>query len=79
MVYVNQDIQVIYPRSPPGTPPTFLPTQNEEFTLFDAGLGYRLPKRQVVITLEVKNLFDRQFYFQDYTFKQEDRKSSLHS
>ncbi|HOW76119.1 MAG TPA: TonB-dependent receptor [Candidatus Competibacteraceae bacterium] len=69
MVYVNQDIQLIDPRSPPGAPPTFLPTQNEEFTLFDAGLGYRLSKRQGIITLEVKNLFDRQFYFQDYTFQ----------
>ncbi len=69
MVYVNQDIQVIDPRSPPNASPAFLPAQNEEFTLFDAGLGYRLPKQQGIITLEVKNLFDRHFYFQDYTFQ----------
>ncbi len=69
MVYVNQDIQMIDPQSPPNASPAFLPTQNEEFTLFDAGIGYRLPERQGVITLEVRNMFDRHFNFQDYTFQ----------
>ncbi|MCB1777044.1 MAG: TonB-dependent receptor [Candidatus Competibacteraceae bacterium] len=69
MVYVNQDIQMIDPRLPPNAPLSYLSTQNEEFTLFNAGLGYRLPKRQGMVALEVKNLFNRQFYFQDYTFQ----------
>ena len=64
LVYVNQDIQLIDPGSL-----TFLPTKSEEFALVNAGLGYRLPKRQGIIALEARNLFDRQFYFQDYSFQ----------
>jgi outer membrane receptor protein involved in Fe transport len=46
-----------------------LPTQSEDFILVDAGLGYRLPKRWGIIALEARNLFDKQFYFQDYSFQ----------
>jgi hypothetical protein len=31
----------------------------------DAAIGYRLPKRYGMLTLEVKNLFDTDFNFQD--------------
>ncbi|MDV7395743.1 hypothetical protein RZS08_30415, partial [Arthrospira platensis SPKY1] len=60
IVYVNQDIQMIDPRSPPGSA-NFLPMQNEEFTLVNAGLGYRLPKRLGMIALEARNLFNKEF------------------
>jgi hypothetical protein len=33
--------------------------------VFDASLGYRLPKRYGVIAIKVNNLFDREFRFQD--------------
>ncbi|MCP5158796.1 MAG: tetratricopeptide repeat protein [Gammaproteobacteria bacterium] len=68
MTYVNQDIQATDPLLPPDSV-SFLPLQNEEFILFDVGLGYRLPKRQGLISLEVKNLLDKQFQFQDYAFQ----------
>jgi tetratricopeptide (TPR) repeat protein len=38
---------------------------DDQFWLFDASLGYRLPKRYGFITLEAKNLFDEDFKFQD--------------
>ena len=64
IIYVNQDIQLIDPGSL-----TSSPTKSEEFTLVNAGLGYRLPKRQGIIALEARNLFNKQFYFQDYSFQ----------
>jgi outer membrane receptor protein involved in Fe transport len=35
------------------------------FGIFDIGVGYRLPKRYGMATLEVKNLFEKKFRFQD--------------
>ena len=83
IVYVNQNIQLLDSSSinflPPTDPDssliidpgsvTFLPTQSEDFTLINVGLGYRLPKRQGIIALEARNLFDKKFYFQDYSFQ----------
>jgi outer membrane receptor protein involved in Fe transport len=42
-------------------------TQNgsDQFWVVDAALGYRFPKRYGMLTLEVKNLFDERFQFQD--------------
>jgi hypothetical protein len=37
----------------------------EEFYLVDAAIGYRLPKRRGIISLEVRNLLDEEFLFQD--------------
>ena len=37
----------------------------DEFTVVDAFLSYRLPKRYGIITFGVKNLFDKGFNFQD--------------
>ncbi|HRD50387.1 MAG: tetratricopeptide repeat protein [Candidatus Competibacter sp.] len=64
IVYVNQDIQTLDPRSL-----TLLPMQNEDFTLINAGLGYRFPKRWGIIALQANNLLDKQFHFQDYGFQ----------
>ncbi|MGH8564785.1 MAG: TonB-dependent receptor domain-containing protein [Gammaproteobacteria bacterium] len=37
--------------------------QDDEFTLIDLALGYRLPKRYGILRLGVKNLFDEEFSF----------------
>jgi tetratricopeptide (TPR) repeat protein len=37
----------------------------DQFWVVDAGVGYRLPKRRGLITLEARNLFDEKFKFQD--------------
>ena len=42
---------------------------SDDFFLFDTTVGYRLPKRWGVIALEVRNLTDQQFQFQDYSFQ----------
>ncbi|WP_230314451.1 TonB-dependent receptor domain-containing protein [Candidatus Contendibacter odensensis] len=42
---------------------------SDDFFLFDATVGYRLPKRYGIIALEARNLLDQQFQFQDYSFQ----------
>jgi hypothetical protein len=37
----------------------------DQFVVVDASIGYRLPKRWGIIALEVKNLFNEKFKFQD--------------
>ena len=69
IVYVNQDIQAIDLSS--AVPGSFrrLPSQNENFTLVNVGLGYRFPKRWGVFTLQIDNVFDRNFYYQDDNYQ----------
>lgn len=38
---------------------------SDRFWIFDASLGYRLPKRWGILSLEARNLFDKSFRFQD--------------
>ena len=38
---------------------------DDRFWVFDASVGYRLPKRFGLITLVAKNIFDAKFNFQD--------------
>jgi outer membrane receptor protein involved in Fe transport len=38
---------------------------DDQFWVVDASIGYRLPKRLGLLTLEVRNLFDEEFKFQD--------------
>lgn len=38
---------------------------HDEFFLVDANVGYRLPKRFGIVSLEVRNLFDTSFRYQD--------------
>lgn len=42
-----------------------LESGDDRFWVWDAALGYRLPKRLGMISLEVRNLFDTGFRFQD--------------
>ena len=37
----------------------------DSFWIMDAVIGYRLPKRSGIFTIEAKNLFDEHFRFQD--------------
>jgi hypothetical protein len=38
---------------------------NSDSFILDAGVGYRLPKRRGIISLEVDNVLDENFFFQD--------------
>ena len=37
----------------------------DDFILIDAAVGYRLPRRRGILSLEVRNLLDEEFLFQD--------------
>ena len=45
------------------------PTGSERFVVVDVALGYRLPARLGTLSLEVKNLFDSRFSYQDDDFR----------
>lgn len=45
----------------------------EDFTVVDFAIGYRLPKRLGILSLEMKNLFDRKFLYQDNSFVTADK------
>ena len=38
---------------------------SDQFWIFDASVGYRLPKRWGIVSIEGRNLFDRSFQYQD--------------
>jgi hypothetical protein len=38
---------------------------SDSFFLVDASIGYRLPKRFGIFSLEVRNLFHTEFFYQD--------------
>ena len=40
----------------------------EKFFLIDASIGYRFPNRRGIFSIDVKNLFDENFLFQDINF-----------
>ena len=46
-------------------PSTTSTKDSDRFFLLDAALGYRLPKRLGIISLEGRNLLDKEFFFQD--------------
>ncbi|MCK4827996.1 TonB-dependent receptor, partial [bacterium] len=41
------------------------PSEEDQFWVVDASIGYRLPKRWGLITIEAKNLFNESFNYQD--------------
>jgi tetratricopeptide (TPR) repeat protein len=47
-------------------------TLRDDFTLIDAAVGYRLPKRWGLVTLAANNLLDEDFSYQDASFKTSD-------
>jgi outer membrane receptor protein involved in Fe transport len=42
---------------------------DSSFTLANASVGYRLPKRMGIISLAVNNLFDKDFDYQDESYR----------
>ncbi|MEN8259734.1 MAG: TonB-dependent receptor [Pseudomonadota bacterium] len=47
---------------------------SDEFVLLDVGIGYRLPKRHGIVSIQVRNLLDQSFNFQglgDRTFRED--------
>lgn len=60
--YVTQEGSFVPQQSEAGAPGI---EGSDSFWLFDASLGYRLPKRLGFITVGASNLFDRKFKYQD--------------
>jgi outer membrane receptor for ferrienterochelin and colicin len=61
--YVDQDVD----RS---DSTSFNPDGSDNFFLVDASVGYRLPKRRGIISLGVTNLFDKEFDYQDDSYRE---------
>jgi hypothetical protein len=57
---VRQDVR--------NTFPTFEETDTS-FSVVDAGIGYRFPRRRGLVSLEVRNLFDESFSYQNLSFQ----------
>jgi tetratricopeptide (TPR) repeat protein len=53
--YVNQKADEFFSKN----------ADEEQFVLVDAEIGYRLPKRYGIVKFAVRNLFDKEFRFQD--------------
>lgn len=57
--YIYQDGNFGDPAAPP------IVSDDDDFWVLDASIGYRLPQRYGLITLEAKNILDEDFKFQD--------------
>jgi tetratricopeptide (TPR) repeat protein len=66
VTYVDQEVRK-YDRPAVLGPP--FPQGKEQFTTVDLGVGYRFPRRRGIASLEVRNLFDEDFVFQDDSFR----------
>ena len=42
----------------------------DEFIVVDAAIGWRIPNRLGIVSLEVRNLFDEEFKYQDDSFRE---------
>lgn len=60
--YVHQNIDL------PESLQQSIAADSESFTLIDAGIGYRLAKRQGIFSLNINNIFDEKFRFQDNSY-----------
>ena len=57
--YVMQDYQTFDPNTLAPLP------DDDRFWIMDAGIGFRLPGRRGLVSVEARNLFDEDFKFQD--------------
>ena len=57
-------------------PGTDLHDGNDQYFLLDAAIGYRLPKRRGIISLEATNLLDQNFSYQDDNFRSAEDRSA---
>jgi len=60
--FVQQDVDL--------APTSTFDEDSEDFVVVDAAIGYRLPQRRGILSLEVKNLFDEDFLYQDSNIQQ---------
>ncbi|MGA7181050.1 MAG: FecR domain-containing protein [Thiobacillaceae bacterium] len=51
---------------------TFADPTPEKFVVVDATLGYRLPRRRGIVSLDIRNLLNRKFHYQDLSFTSSD-------
>ena len=63
--YINQDGNFLAGFEPPDFMRPFFEHKEDSFWVVNASIGYRLPKRLGIITIEARNLFDQEFNFQD--------------
>ena len=47
-----------------------LPQGDSNFTVVDLSVGYRMPKRRGILSLSVQNLFDKEFKYQDDSYRE---------
>jgi hypothetical protein len=59
--YVTQDVTT----ATSAWPPYSYVDDSDSFWVFDAAIGYRLPKRYGIVSVEAKNLFNAGFHFTD--------------
>lgn len=59
--YIDQEVERL--------PASSLASGSSDFVTADAAIGYRLPNRIGVVSLQVANLFDRRFEYQDDSFR----------
>lgn len=57
-----------YIRQEVDNPAAGITDEREDFTLVDLGVGYRLPRRFGTVSLNVYNLFDEDFRYQDLNY-----------
>ena len=62
VTYVDQDVD----RSSLST----LASGQDDFTVTDLSLGYRLPRRMGIVSLSAQNLFDKDFKYQDDSYRE---------
>jgi hypothetical protein len=55
--YVHQHVDL--------SPLIAFPKDSDDFVLFDAAVGYRFPERMGIASLELRNLLDKKFLFQE--------------
>jgi tetratricopeptide (TPR) repeat protein len=65
--FVHQDVERL--AGPPPVP-VFGNQGEDDFFVVDVGIGYRFPDRLGIASLQVNNLFDEGFRFQDDTFRE---------
>ena len=56
--YIDQDGKFL-------VPPIHVVADDDQFWIVDASIGYRLPNRWGMLTIEGRNIFDEDFKFQD--------------
>lgn len=53
-----------------------VPSGQDSFLVVDGLIGYRFPRRRGSVTLEARNIFNEEFYYQDENFRSTETRSS---